>query len=314
MRMGEGPEGSRGGSGVPPRAGDSASLAHLAQSAAMSRAALLAYGGRLAQAEALLLPMAADVRASPAVLDLLARVYAQQGRLDGARSLWARALDGDPGNPRYRGALERCDRLQRAGRPVRWWLWSSLGRLGAAVVIVALLGALGAVGLRAGGEVRALRQEVAGLAALASAEGRPAGTVASPEASSGPPAEVPMAQGLRARVEEAVASIQGLGPLDIRVTEEGGVVRLAGRVPTLWARYLVEAEAGAVPGVAALDLRGLRVVGTCVVQPGDTLWSIAARVYGTPEAWLKLARANRVPPPYVVCPGQVLEVPLEGGP
>ena len=48
-----------------------------------------------------------------------------------------------------------------------------------------------------------------------------------------------------------------------------------------------------------------------VVQPGETLWHIAAQVAGDPHLWPRLYRANRdqIVDPSRLHPGQVLSIP-----
>ena len=48
-----------------------------------------------------------------------------------------------------------------------------------------------------------------------------------------------------------------------------------------------------------------------VVQPGETLWQIAAEVAGDPHLWPRLYRANRdqIVDPSRLYPGQVLTIP-----
>jgi nucleoid-associated protein YgaU len=48
-----------------------------------------------------------------------------------------------------------------------------------------------------------------------------------------------------------------------------------------------------------------------VVQPGETLWQIAAQVAGDPHLWPHLYRANRdqIVDPSRLHPGQVLSIP-----
>jgi nucleoid-associated protein YgaU len=48
-----------------------------------------------------------------------------------------------------------------------------------------------------------------------------------------------------------------------------------------------------------------------VVQPGETLWRIAAQVTGDPHLWPLLYRANRdqIVDPSRLYPGQVLSIP-----
>ncbi|MGO2132421.1 MAG: FecR domain-containing protein [Halomonas sp.] len=48
------------------------------------------------------------------------------------------------------------------------------------------------------------------------------------------------------------------------------------------------------------------------VQPGDTLWDISERYYGTPDVWRKLSTDNDVPVPIHLQPGEMLSLsPLE---
>jgi len=51
--------------------------------------------------------------------------------------------------------------------------------------------------------------------------------------------------------------------------------------------------------------------GTVTVQPGDTLWTIAAIALGNGEAWREIYQANRrkIRNPRLIYPGQVLVVP-----
>ncbi|MGH2820144.1 MAG: LysM peptidoglycan-binding domain-containing protein, partial [Actinomycetota bacterium] len=48
------------------------------------------------------------------------------------------------------------------------------------------------------------------------------------------------------------------------------------------------------------------------VQPGDTLWDLAERVYGDPRRWNRIYRANaeRLPDPDVLHVGQTILVPF----
>jgi nucleoid-associated protein YgaU len=50
---------------------------------------------------------------------------------------------------------------------------------------------------------------------------------------------------------------------------------------------------------------------TRIVRDGDTLWSIAAAVYGDPAKWRALARANALVNPRILAPGTDLLVPYE---
>lgn len=59
----------------------------------------------------------------------------------------------------------------------------------------------------------------------------------------------------------------------------------------------------AIPGA------GTGLPATFQVSAGDTLWSIAWRLYGDPTRWRALGAANNVLDPRALTPGQVLRVP-----
>jgi outer membrane protein OmpA-like peptidoglycan-associated protein len=98
------------------------SLAAVAETArvqlALARAARLARAGRYDDADAALWEVRKDAP-SPAVLDLMACIRAQQGRFGEAESLWREALTADPGNTAYRAGLDRLERLQRGRTGLR---------------------------------------------------------------------------------------------------------------------------------------------------------------------------------------------------
>ena len=48
-----------------------------------------------------------------------------------------------------------------------------------------------------------------------------------------------------------------------------------------------------------------------VVTQGDSLWSIAAKEYGDPAEWRRIADANRLANPRQLDPGQALVIPLK---
>jgi type VI secretion system protein ImpK len=101
---------------------------------AVAYAAELARGGSYADAEEILLALPEkDIR----VLDLLARICAQQRRFAEAKTFWSDALRMDPSNQMAQNALERIARLQRRPR----WLPSpalSLAGIVVAAVVIAL--------------------------------------------------------------------------------------------------------------------------------------------------------------------------------
>jgi type VI secretion system protein ImpK len=103
----------------------------------LSRAAQLARGGHFAQAEALLegLP---EGSSDPRVLDLRARMRAQEGRLAEAERLWLEAARLDPSSPGILAGLAEVRRRQMRGRhpdllPAAVLPWVLAGLLGAAL-------------------------------------------------------------------------------------------------------------------------------------------------------------------------------------
>jgi flagellar motor protein MotB len=93
----------------------------LLQQIAISRAAEIAHIGRYAQAETMLSEVGGESGSSTASLDLCARINAQQGKLVEAGKLWAQALEMEPDNKAYRGALDRITKLQK--RP-HWFIFA----------------------------------------------------------------------------------------------------------------------------------------------------------------------------------------------
>lgn len=99
-------------------------------------AAELARSGRYADAEQLALEVAgSSPTLLPVALDLLARIYAQQGRYLDAETCWQKALSLSPGNPQYRRGLDTI--LRERGHPLPRRLFRGL--LVAALVALALL-------------------------------------------------------------------------------------------------------------------------------------------------------------------------------
>lgn len=87
----------------------------LLESVTFALAAFLARKGELKQAEALLLPLANEPEAQIDTLDLLAKVYAQQGKMEEARALWLRALQKEPSSAHFLRALLNCADVQPTG-------------------------------------------------------------------------------------------------------------------------------------------------------------------------------------------------------
>ena len=132
-------------------------------------------------------------------------------------------------------------------------------------------------------------------------------TSPAPSASAPPTASPDPARLVRAAL--ATAKIPGTEQLAVELI--GDTVRISGPVADADARsYLKAAIDLALPGLN-VDLDGVtfprpRFV---FVQPGDTLWSIAARTYGNPGRWRAIAAANPGIDPSNIHIGQRLTVP-----
>jgi hypothetical protein len=86
-----------------------------------AHAAGLARRGKYHAAEELIQPVIASGAASPQLLDLMARIRVQQGRVDEAAALWREALSKDAGNAGFRAALDCVSRNQHpAAKRVAW--------------------------------------------------------------------------------------------------------------------------------------------------------------------------------------------------
>jgi len=72
-----------------------------------AKAVNLARSGRYIEVESLLQPVMQKGNPPPAVLDLLARIRAQQGRLAEAQVFWSEAIRMNPDEQRYQAGLQR---------------------------------------------------------------------------------------------------------------------------------------------------------------------------------------------------------------
>ena len=113
---------------------------------------------------------------------------------------------------------------------------------------------------------------------------------------------------------ERVASALGQRPelvTDLAVSDQGGVVHLTGRVRSLPDRLEAEKVARSAADGAPIDPGGLALDEGYVVQPGDTLTTIAVRLYGDgdPARVRTLREANKIPNENAINVGQRLIVP-----
>jgi len=111
----------------------------------LKAAAWLARKGDHVQAESLLEPLCNSDNPGMEVIDLSAKIHAQQGRIEQARSLWLKALAKDPSNLHVLAALRMCayhkrPRLERLVLQHSWVLIAIA--LWMVIVMAILLGLL----------------------------------------------------------------------------------------------------------------------------------------------------------------------------
>ncbi len=273
---------------------DSASIPAnvLLENMVLTQAASLARDGYLNQAENTVRPLIDSIEQPlPESLDLMAKILAQQGKLEEARSVWERALRLEPGNERYLAAIERCRYLQDRGIKVQIkynnWSWKPLL---VSFVALAALSVILVQNVRLLGEVQGLSEEVVLL-------------------SDSVPTEPELPLDIEIRVEEALKSDERTAALPLTVISEQNVVRIVGQTPGVSSRYLVEQLARDVEPVYYLDLGDLDIADGYQVERGDTLWSISNDQYSSPLMWEDLARFNSIPPPYTLQVGQEVFIP-----
>jgi nucleoid-associated protein YgaU len=110
-------------------------------------------------------------------------------------------------------------------------------------------------------------------------------------------------------VLQMLSSHPEVHPSILTIQQDGSTVVVHGSVATLAVRYQIETLIRAVPGVHLVDLAGLVLAPTYVVQPGDSLVLIATNLYGTSDRWPAIAAANGLAPPYLLQVGQRLVIP-----
>ncbi len=79
----------------------------------LKNAALFARKGNHVEAENLLEPLCSSDNLRIELIDLLAKIYAQQGKIEQAQDLWLKALKRDPYNLHILAALRMCAYYKR---------------------------------------------------------------------------------------------------------------------------------------------------------------------------------------------------------
>jgi len=256
----------------------------------VSRSSELARRGRLQEAALLLASIADQANLEPAVYDLMAKIYAQQGFFAKARSFWELAHAKNPANKEYLKAIKRCSSEKNS--------YSRFLSVKVVIVVVFLFLCLAAskfiysTWAETQMIIHNMKAEIVLLQDL-----------------------IPDEEALpdyKALVEKRLHEDPVLSLLKLDIRQQGLVVTISGEVPDLITRFELEHKLGMIDGVEAFDYRGLKVAEAYAVIAGDTLWNIAERAYGNPYLWPKIAEANWLQPPYALEIGQKLIIPLIG--
>jgi LysM repeat protein len=296
-------------------------VAALVESTIIWRAQHIAWNVDIYRAEPLLfrLIFKENVR-NPQAMDLLARIYFQQGKYEKAKDLWNRALELQPGNPALRRTAHSMQSIAKS--PTSALRLHQLGVMMRGILIVLLVCVAGIGGAKGYG---AMRRWAAGPVAVQNLTGRfhyehvsitndmvYVPTPATVAAATDDIVPVAPGDGRRGigfnRVKAASGKIAGR--IEVVVERSGNTLKASGSIPNLNVRYMVEQALWEIPGVTDVDLRGLVVDRTYRVNRGDSLWIIARKVYGQGSSWTLLAKANDLSDPNRLRIGQELSLPL----
>jgi tetratricopeptide (TPR) repeat protein len=266
------------------------SINHLQNTIIISRSSELARRGRLQEAALLLASIADQENQDPAVYDLMAKIYAQQGSFDKARSYWELALLKNPKNKEYLKAIKRCNSYNTGYSRFQSFKAIKVGAF--LLMCIVALYFIYSNWSETQTTIHSLNEEINYLQDLI------------PEEEALPDYKI--------LVENILYEDPVFSAMDLDIRQHGLVITVSGEVPDLITRYELENRLGMIGGVEALDYRGLTITDAYEVIAGDTLWNIAERVYGNPYLWPKIAEANWLQPPYALEIGQKLIIPLSG--
>lgn len=289
-------------------------IAALVESTIVWRAQHIAWNVDLYQAERLLYRLIyKEGSRNPQAMDLLARIYFQQGRYEKAKDLFFRASELQPGNPALRRTANLIQSIVKS--PANALLFHRIGVFLRGVAMVALLCLVGWGGIK-GHE--AYRRWSEGPIAVQNLVGRfhydydsitkDLEYVPSEWASGAKSGEDGTYRvGFTRR---KLSNNREIGRIEVTVERTGNSLKATGNVPNLHVRYLVEQALWEVPGITDVDMRNLIVDRSYRVAKGDSLWIIARRLYGEGSSWTVLAKFNDLRNPSKLRIGQALSLPL----
>ncbi|GHV56555.1 peptidoglycan-binding protein [Synergistales bacterium] len=296
-------------------------VAALVESVLVWRAQHIAWNVDISKAEPILFRLIyKEGSENPQAMDLLARIYFQQGKYEKAKELWGRAWELQPGNP----ALKRAAALMQnmAKSPRRALFRHRLGVIARGALALALFCAVCWGGVKGYG---AVSEWAAGPLVVRNLTGSfhyeydsvtknmvyVPGPSAVESAQTASPIDMGEKDGsYRLGFTRKRASGSDIGRVEVMVEREGGLVKATGKLPNLYARYLVEQSLWGIPGVTEVDMRNLTVDRAYRVSRGDSLWIIARKIYGEGSNWTLLAKINNLQDPNMLRVGQELSLPL----
>jgi len=273
----------------------SAAIRQALETLMMAQAAEWARQGNLNHVEAFLRPLAQQPEASPYILDLLAKVLAQQGRFKEAKELWQRASIIQPDNENFLRAITRCEHFQSARQSVPIWQ-AVLAIVGVVWFILTITLLLNNKHLRS--QLETLQKNILAVSKI------PSHTL-SVIVSKTPKLSKKQIDDIKKSLKNDVH----LRKFDITVKQDGDVISLIGEVPNLWLRFHAERIVrGLTPQRTKVDISNLHLPDYYEVRQGDSLWEIAQRIYGNPLLWSELAKINEIKSPRLLRNGQKLRL------
>jgi proteasome lid subunit RPN8/RPN11 len=97
----------------------------------------------------------------------------------------------------------------------------------------------------------------------------------------------------------------------ISVVQKGNHVWCSGEVYTWRQKEMVNNIAASIEGVESVDIHGIVVTHRYITSRGESLNSIAAKIYGNSEKWINIFNANKdkLPSPDKIQPATILVLP-----
>jgi LysM repeat protein len=306
----------------------------LVESSIVWRAQYLAWNVDIYKAETLLFRLIfKEGSQNPQAVDLLARIYFQQGKYEKARELWNKALALQPGNPALRRTAAEMRNIAKS--PVTAVRRHKISMFLNCLLTVLVVCIAGLLCMRVYEEVPLWVK--GGSPATENLGGRfsshykynsitefmeyvpapPTTASAESDGDIGPDPDVSDVTNVNdgrytiGFTRKKVNDGKEIGRIEVVAERSGGTLKVSGKIPNLYVRYLVEEALWEIPGVTDLDMRGLTIIDrTYQVNKGDNLRTISRRLYGEGSSWILLAKANDLSDPDKLQIGQELVLPL----